>query len=118
MTHARPARPARLALAFSALVLSACAALTAASSAQTAGNLKVPDGFRIDVYASGLSGPRLMAVSPNGDLFVSEPGAGRVLVLPDRNKDGRPDETLTFASGLNQPHGLAFHGGFLYVANT
>ncbi len=80
--------------------------------------LHVPAGFSVQTYASGLKGVRLMALAPNGDLFVSETRAGRVLVLPDRNHDGRPDRVLTFAAGLNRPHGLAFHGGYLYVANT
>ena len=39
-------------------------------------------------------------------------------MLPDRNKDGQADRKEVFASGLNQPHGLALHGGYLYVATT
>ncbi|WP_394649021.1 PQQ-dependent sugar dehydrogenase [uncultured Deinococcus sp.] len=87
------------------------------ASAQTP-DLKVPDGFKVSLYAEGLSQPRFMAVAPNGDIFLSEPRSGTVLVLPDRNKDGKADSKATFASGLNQPHGLAFHNGYLYVANT
>ncbi|MFC6592243.1 PQQ-dependent sugar dehydrogenase [Deinococcus lacus] len=77
-----------------------------------------PQGFRVTLYASGFSKPRLLAVAENGDVFLSDPEAGAVYVLPDRNHDGVADETLTFAQGLDKPHGLAFHGGYLYVANT
>jgi glucose/arabinose dehydrogenase len=38
--------------------------------------------------------------------------------LPDGNRDGVADSTVVVATGLNQPHGLAFHKGALYVANT
>ncbi|WP_424951484.1 PQQ-dependent sugar dehydrogenase [Deinococcus sp.] len=93
------------------------------ASVQAQGNsltarLKAPDGFQVSVYASGLQNPRLMAVAPNGDVFVSDQGAGRVYVLPDRDKNGVADSKQVFAEGLSQPHGLAFHGDFLYVADT
>lgn len=96
------------------------AALTSAS-AQTGSitsSLKLPSGFRVTEYASGFQNPRLLAVAPNGDLFVSDMRAGMVYVLPDRNRDGRPEAKAAFATGLNQPHGLAFRNGYLYVANT
>ena len=67
---------------------------------------------------SGITKARFMAIAPNGDVFVSETKTGRVVVLPDRNHDGKSDGVFIFASGLNRPHGLAFHTGFLYVANT
>ncbi|ADV66558.1 PQQ-dependent sugar dehydrogenase [Deinococcus maricopensis] len=94
------------------------AAASAAGAQGVAGNLKVPDGFRVTTYATGFRAPRLLAVAPNGDVFVSDMGAGRVYVLPDRNRDGKPDSQTVYASGLRQPHGLAFHNGYLYVANT
>ena len=81
-------------------------------------DLRLPEGFRIATYASGFQKVRFMTFAPNGDLFVSDTGAGRVYALPDRDKDGKPDAKLVFAEGLRQPHGLEFHGGFLYVANT
>jgi glucose/arabinose dehydrogenase len=108
-------------LALLGLGLLGTSALNASAQAQgnsLAARLKAPDGFQVSVYADGLKNPRLMAVAPNGDLFVSDQGAGRVYVLPDRNKDGVADSRQVFAEGLSQPHGLAFHGGFLYVANT
>lgn len=80
--------------------------------------LTVPDGFTVNEYAQGFKRPRFMAVAPGGDVFLSDTGAGTVYVLPDADGNGTADRKLVFARGLNQPHGLAFHGGFLYVANT
>lgn len=78
--------------------------------------LTVPPGFRIDIFASGLGGPRFMAFDAAGNLFVTVPQTGEVVVLPDRNKDGRADGRAVFAGGLNKPHGIAFHDGYVYVA--
>ncbi len=87
-----------------------------AAAAPDVSAFKLPDGFKVSVYQSGFDRPRFMGVSGD-DVFVSDTGSGKVYVLPDRNRDGKPDGMQTFASGLNQPHGLAFHG-YLYVANT
>lgn len=80
--------------------------------------LTLPQGFRVGIFASSLNRPRMMAVSPDGRLFVTETGAGRVTVLPDADGNGRADSHVTYASGLNQPHGIAFHGSYLYIAET
>jgi len=78
----------------------------------------VPAGFRIDVFAEGLLGPRFMALSPHGVLFVAERGARRVVALPDTDGDGRADETTVVAGDLVAPSSLAFHEGALYVGET
>lgn len=80
--------------------------------------LKLPSGFVINLYASGLDEPRLMALSPDGRVFVTEMGGGRVTILPDINGDGKADSRITYISGLNAPHGILFHNGYLYVAET
>ncbi|MBB5295114.1 sorbosone dehydrogenase family protein [Deinococcus metallilatus] len=99
------------------MLVAGALALAASAGAQTP-DLKAPDGFKVTVFSEGFKQPRFMAVAPNGDVFVSDPGAGTVTVLPDQNKNGVADGKTVFASGLNRPHGLAFHDGFLYVANT
>ena len=93
-------------------------ALLGSAAAQAMPPLKVPPGFRAALFAQGFEKPRLMAVAENGDVFLSDTRAGRVYVLPDRDGDGRADRKIVFASGLDRPHGLAFHKGFLYVANN
>lgn len=80
--------------------------------------ISLPEGFEISLYASGLEGVRMMALSPQGELTVTQPRAGRVLILPDRDGDGKSDRTVVFAQGLDRPHGLAWRDGDLYVAET
>jgi len=85
------------------------------SSPVTSSGFNVPQGFAVSTYASGFERPRFMVVAPNGDVFLSDTGAGKVYVLRGKTK---ADSQQVFAQGLNQPHGLAFHGNYLYVANT
>jgi glucose/arabinose dehydrogenase len=79
--------------------------------------LKVPPGFLVNAFADGLDEPRWMTVAPNGDVFLAEPRAGRVLLLRDENGDGRAEMVVTFAEGFRRPHGLAIQGNALYVAD-
>lgn len=86
-------------------------------------SLVTPPGFQVSVWAEGdLNRARWMALAPNGDVFVSEPGrepnTGRILVLRDKNNDGKADERFVFATGLMQPFGMAFWKDYFYVANT
>jgi glucose/arabinose dehydrogenase len=55
-----------------------------------------------------------MAVAPNGDVFLAEPGAGKITLL----RGGETVMATTFAIGFNKPHGLAFHDGALYVGDV
>src|SRR5437773_9394428 len=86
--------------------------------------LRVPSGFKIELYASGFQDPRFLLTAPNGDIFVVESRANQIKVLRDTNGDGKPDVTEIFAQkGLNKPFGIAFYPPsddpqFLYVANT
>ncbi len=59
-----------------------------------------------------------MALSPSGDLYLSLTQAGKVVVLPDRDRNGAADQVITFADGLDLPHGLAFFENYLYLAET
>jgi len=72
--------------------------------------LQLPHGFAISVYADNLENPRHMIQASNGDVIVSEPNAGKIIIL----RDGK---AYTFASGLNDPYGLAIHAGWLYIGN-
>jgi glucose/arabinose dehydrogenase len=75
-------------------------------------------GWQVAVFAAGLTGPRMLAFSPAGDLYVSLPGTGKVVVLPDRDHDGVADRRSDFAVGLDRPHGLCFAGSDLVVAEN
>lgn len=85
--------------------------------------LSLPQGFSISIYADGLDDARSLAVAEDGTLFVGTRGnmgqdaVGKVYaILPDGNGDGRGDEVVTLAEGLNYPNGVALHEGDLYVA--
>lgn len=82
------------------------------------GRLRVPAGFRMSYYAKNIPNVRFMAIGPDGAVYASQPGRGSILRLPDANHDGVADTVIVAVSGLKQPHGLAFHKGALYVANT
>ncbi|MBI4968714.1 MAG: PQQ-dependent sugar dehydrogenase [Rhodospirillales bacterium] len=79
---------------------------------------QVPAGFTVTLFAQGLRHARWLAVAPNGDVFLAEPGAGRITVLRDGDGDGVAEVRETFAEGFERPHGLAFHNDALYVADT
>ncbi|MBX3188504.1 MAG: sorbosone dehydrogenase family protein [Labilithrix sp.] len=83
---------------------------------------RVPDGFQVELFATGLTNPRQARVAPNGDLFVVESSANRVRLLRDADGDGKPEVDEIFATGLQQPFGVAFHPPsapqWVYVANT
>lgn len=79
--------------------------------------LLAPAGFTVRVFAAGLGRARFLAWSPEGDLVVSDLN-GRVLIVPARDPVSAPVAPVVFAQGLQNPHGLAFHDGYLYVAET
>lgn len=79
--------------------------------------LHVPPGFHISLFADKLGEPRAMLLASNGDVILSEPGEGKITILRDANHDGVAEQRFTFASGLDNPYGLAFHGKWLYVGN-
>jgi len=85
--------------------------------------LQVPPGFKVEIFAEGLSGPRIIRVAPNGDIFVAETRAGRIRVFRAADGADKPSSQETFASGLHGPFGMAFFPGgddpqWVYVANT
>jgi len=102
-----------------ALALLACGSLAHAEKIPfSLSRLQVPDGFRISVFADNIDSARMMIFSPAGVLLVSEAGEGKVVALPDTKHTGKADRTVTVLSGLNEPHGLAFYQGELYVAEN
>ncbi len=80
--------------------------------------LKAPPGFHISVFAEQVEGARMMIFTPGGVLLVSESGEGKVVALPDSKHAGKAERTVTVLDGLNEPHGLAFYEGKLYVAEN
>jgi glucose/arabinose dehydrogenase len=84
---------------------------------------KVPAGFQVGLYASGLNNPRLIRTAPNGDVFLAESSAGKIKIFRGLTAEGKPKQTEIFASGLNRPYGIAFYPPganpqWVYVGNT
>ncbi len=78
----------------------------------------VPKGFSVNVFAVGFKAPRFLATAPNGDIFVADSAAGKIYILRDPQHTGGAQEREEFAAGLDQPFGIVFHEGFVYVGDT
>lgn len=80
--------------------------------------IKLPQGFKIEVYARGVTNARELAIGPKGTVFVgsrNKPDGDKVYALVDKNGDQKADQVLVIAKGLNQPNGVAVYNGSLYV---
>ena len=105
------------------ILASLAAAVVAVWSPQTSAPLpleriKLPAGFSIAVFASGIPNAREMVLGDKGTLFVGSRSAKTVYAVIDRDHDQKADQVLTIASGLNDPSGVAFRNGSLYVAEV
>lgn len=82
-------------------------------------SLQVPPGFGIRVWAR-VGGARFMALAPNGDVLVSVPSEGKIVLL--RERAGDTPQVSDFATGLHNPHDMVFHAiagqTYLYVAES
>lgn len=96
----------------------ALAAFGAASSAVSLplDQIQLPPGFTIAIYAEGLPGARSIARGAEGTLFIGSRKAGNVYAVVDTDGDQVADKAGTIDSGLNEPNGVAFKDGDLYVA--
>ncbi|MFI5013669.1 MAG: PQQ-dependent sugar dehydrogenase [Hyphomicrobiales bacterium] len=84
---------------------------------------KVPSGFSVELFLAGLSGPRVLRLAPNGDIFLAETDAGRIRVIRAADGATKPDKVELFARGLDEPFGIAFYPPgpdpkWVYVAET
>lgn len=84
-------------------------------------NLTIPPGFGILLWAR-VANARFMALAPNGDVLVSVPSEGRIVLLrPGDSADAVP-QTFGYANGLQNPHDMVFHRigdtTYLYVAES
>ncbi|MHB8625595.1 MAG: PQQ-dependent sugar dehydrogenase [Aggregatilineales bacterium] len=86
---------------------------TVAQASLPLNTITLPAGFKIDLFASGIPDARSMTLGDNDTLFVGSRQAGKVYAIT-----GYPQANHIYilASGLNQPNGVAFRDGSLYVA--
>ena len=81
--------------------------------------VKMAPGFRIDLYATGVTNAREMTLGSKGIVFVgsrNKPAGDSVYALVDNNGDHKAEQVFRIAKGLNEPNGVAFRDGSLYVA--
>ena len=83
--------------------------------------LQVPQGFTVNVFAENLDRPRWLALTPSGEVLVTETRQNRLRLLSDTNGDGVADTNKTFATaqnGVNIPFGMTFAANSFFLGNT
>ena len=98
------------------LLIACCIPAMAMGAPLHLDRIKLPPGFHISVYAENVPNAREMALSPGGVLFVSTRRAGNVYAVMDTEHRNRGDRVITIARGLENPNGVAFRNGALFVA--
>ena len=81
-------------------------------------NVRVPTGFKFEVYTDAVPGARSMALGQRGTLFVGTRNNGAVYAVSGTPGSGKAPTVKTLANGLNVPNGVAFRDGALYVAEV
>lgn len=79
--------------------------------------LKLPEGFKLGVFADQLTNPRMMAVAADGTVYVTRRSVGDVVMLRDTNGDGVADERKVVAN-RPQMHGIAIDGDTMFLATV
>jgi glucose/arabinose dehydrogenase len=86
-------------------------------SEELLGQLRKPAGFSVGVFARDLGGPRLMAVGPDGSVYVTRKDRGDVLRLHDADGDGQAEVKETAVAGIEGVHGIALRDGKLFLGS-
>jgi glucose/arabinose dehydrogenase len=75
-------------------------------------NFKLPPGFKVEVWATGVVGGRSMARGDSGKIYMGTRGIGRVYEITD---NGSTRSSRVVVDKLTQPSGVALRNGSLYV---
>jgi glucose/arabinose dehydrogenase len=87
--------------------------LAAAADKLPVDKLKVPKGFKVEVYASGIPNARSLRLGDKGTVFVSNRTLDKIYAIVDK---GGKREVKVIAKDLYRPNGIALHDGTLYIA--
>ena len=84
---------------------------------------QAPAGFQVELYTTSVKEPRAILTAPNGDFFVAESHSGDIKIFRGITPDGKPQQTSIFATGLEQPYGIAFYPPgpnpqYVYIGDT
>lgn len=74
--------------------------------------VKLPKGFAVEIWATGMPGARAMTRGEKGKIYLGTRGIGRVYEVTD---EGTRRTTRVVVDKLVQPAGVAMQGGTLYV---
>ncbi len=80
--------------------------------------IKLPEGFKISIFAEEVENARSLCRGENGTIFVGNRQGDKVYALRDEDNDGVAEKKFIIAKGLNMPNGVAFRKGSLYVAEV
>lgn len=79
-------------------------------------------GYKVTLAADKLDEARFMEFDDKGNLYLAQPGQGKIIQLRDANKDGVYETRNVFVEGHKSVHGMYFNpkDGWLYftVPNT
>ena len=90
-----------------------------ATAADVKQRFVLPDGFTLQLYANDLPKARFLRFTPGGDLLLSRPHSGDIMLLrKDADGDGHPDAVMPLITGLKRPLGMDFAGDYLYIAES
>jgi glucose/arabinose dehydrogenase len=79
--------------------------------------VQTPPGLTLTAYAPDVPKARLLRVTAAGDVLVSQPRLGQITLLGrDADGNGLPDRQEVLLGGLDRPHGMDIHEGWLYIA--
>jgi glucose/arabinose dehydrogenase len=78
--------------------------------------IKLPPGFKIEIYADNVPNARSMTMGDQGTLFVGNRANQDVYAIPDQDGDHKGDSVIKIIEGMRSPNGVEFHDGSLYVA--
>lgn len=92
-----------------------CCARTGVAGELPVELIKLPEGFKIHVFAENVPNARSLEISPSGVVYVGNRGGDKVYALKDTDGDFRADKMYTLVEGLRSPNGVAFHNGNLYI---
>lgn len=102
-----------------ALFLSGCTQTTIAAlkPGDPVPGIRVPEGFKIAVYAGPLEDARSMALGEDGTIYIGSRDAGNIYAVRDLDSDGIADQSTVLVKDLVLPNGIAILKGDLYIAD-
>lgn len=80
--------------------------------------IKLPPGFKLEIYATGVTNARAMTLGAQGTLFVGSYQEGKVYAVVDKNHDYKADAVYVIIQKMLMPIGVAFRGSSLYVSEV